>query len=106
MTYWNCNSFDMYSNRKEPLCSEKSEIIFQYASSASSRGRVSAALQDGTVRRNAVRQTTHPRPADLASRRQTITQPPLRKVSHKESHKDTKVLLIFAFFWLNPIYRR
>ena len=28
----------------DPLCSEKSEIIFQYASSASSRGRVSAAL--------------------------------------------------------------
>src|SRR5262244_2749041 len=57
MTYWNCCSFDMYSNRKKPPSSENSETNLQNVASLSSRGRVSAAKDEGTIRRSALTST-------------------------------------------------
>src|SRR5262245_62251389 len=53
MTYWNCCSFDMYSNRKKPPSSENSETNRQNVASLSSRGKVSAPIDEGTIRRSA-----------------------------------------------------
>src|SRR5262249_47342559 len=57
MTYWNCCSFDMYSNRNEPPSSEKSETRRQNVSSLSSRGNGSAE-REGTMRSSALNRTT------------------------------------------------
>src|SRR6266705_3384397 len=47
----------MYSNRNEPPLSEKSETSCQNASSLSSRGNVSAANKEGTIRTSALIRT-------------------------------------------------